>query len=113
MFSLHNLVSLLHVGEDIILALQNWDMRLRELKSLVQGHRARKWWNKDWISGLSRRRQSLTLFLMPRLFLAWSIARKHTGMGKKLRLREGGGIDSSWGPADKLAALPKPESGCG
>lgn len=53
MFSLHNLVSLLHVGEDIILALQNWDMRLRELKSLVQGHRARKWWGKDWILGLS------------------------------------------------------------
>ena len=53
MFSLHDLVSLLHVGEDIILTLQSWDMRLRELKSHVQRHRARKWWSKDWISGLS------------------------------------------------------------
>ena len=53
MFSLHDLVSLLHVGEDIILALQSWDMRLRELKSLVQGHRARKWWSNYWILGLS------------------------------------------------------------
>ena len=49
MFSIHNLVSLLHVGGGIILALQNWDMRLRELKSLVQVHRVKKW----WISGLS------------------------------------------------------------